>query len=420
MLAFTLLILAQSDPTKEPPRAEERRLDLVLTWNQEALDLIRSVKSPPPLAARRLAILHAAIFDAVNVIKPDHAPYLAKLRATDEFDMRAAVAAAACEVLSTFDPKRVARYEKLRDAQTDPGPLADRSAELGVHCAKLLFRERKADLKHIGGTYSTPAAVGIWRPTSDRKALYPDLGKMRPFAIRGHKFIAVNEPPELTSEEYARDFNEVKDLGGVRSTKRTAEQTLIAKFWNDGPGTCTPPGHWNMAAQEASSARKLSLEENARLFALLNLALADAAMACWECKYKFKVWRPITAIHEADRDANDATERDPEWRPLLNTPPFPSYTSGHSTFSGAAAAVLAEVFGTDEVAFSLRSDGVKGTVRKYAGFHEAALEAGKSRIYGGIHFEFDNREGLALGKAIGEETFKSKLQPVGKTPGKLR
>ncbi|MBY0231368.1 MAG: phosphatase PAP2 family protein [Gemmataceae bacterium] len=418
MLAILLLTLAQSDPTKEPPRAEVRRLDLVLVWNNEALDAIRAAKTPPPHAARQLAILHAALFDAVNVVKPDHAPYFVKLRAVEDIDASAAVAACAAEILSAFHPRRAERFRKLRDAQTPDGPAAERGAKLGRYCAAHLLHHRKGDADTFKGEYRAPLAVGIWRPTPPARAaaLLPDLGKMKPFAIKGHRFIAVAEPPELTSAEYAADFNEVKAVGSLRSKTRTADQTLIAKFWDDGAGTCTPPGHWNLVAHEASQARKLSLEENARLFALLNLALADAGVACWECKYKFRTWRPVTAIHEADRDANDATQRDPDWMPLLATPPFPTYTSGHSTFSGAAAAVLAGYFGTDEVAFKLRSDGVPGSLRDYKGFRAAALEAGKSRVYGGIHFEFDNREGLALGRAVGEEVLKSKLLPSAKTP----
>src|SRR5262249_8226824 len=151
------------------------------------------------------------------------------------------------------------------------------------------------------------------------------------------------------------------------------------------------PGHWNRIAQAVARDKKTSLAENARLFALLNAALADAGVCCWECKFKHNFWRPVTAFRAAERDG------DADWTPLVVTPPFPSYVSGHSTFSAAAAAVLADFFG-DDVEFETDSDGLRGVKRKFTKFSEAAAEAGRSRIYGGIHWEFDNREGLAMGK----------------------
>src|SRR5262249_11169111 len=160
------------------------------------------------------------------------------------------------------------------------------------------------------------------------------------------------------------------------------------------------PGHWNQVAQAVARDRGTSLAQNARLFALLNLALADAGIASWDCKFKYNVWRPIEAIRKTDPRAPAETRGDPEWTPLLATPPFPSYTSGHSTFSGAAAAVLANFFGTDNVRFTISSDGLPRVWRSFASFSAAAAEAGRSRIYGGIHWEFDNADGLAAGRAL--------------------
>jgi membrane-associated phospholipid phosphatase len=174
-------------------------------------------------------------------------------------------------------------------------------------------------------------------------------------------------------------------------------------------GTITPPGHWNRIAKEASQRQGLSLSENARLFALLNICLADAGILCWECKFRHNFWRPITAIREAN------TDPDPTWISLLTTPPFPSYTSGHSSFSGAGAAALAYFFGTDAVPFRVSSDGVPGVRRSYAGFWAAAEEAGRSRIYGGIHYEFDNRAGLSSGRTLAEQRCRILLRPLRDT-----
>lgn len=424
MFAVTLVLLSlpgqpglKELPGPRPPgapRGEERRPDAILRWNEEAIEAIRRDKTAPPLAARNLAILHAALADTVNTIYQSHRPYLVSLRAVDEIDVGVAVACCAADVLAELHPRRAARFRRLRDEVLDNSPSGSaqkRGRALGSFVARKLLDDRKADTGK--GHYLAPAAVGIWRPTPpDRAApLLPAWGELRPFGVRDKKAFRPVDPPELTSEEYARDFNEVKSLGHIDSATRTADQTIIAWFWNDGAGTCTPPGHWNLIAQEVSLSRKLTLIENARLFALLNLALADAAICCWHCKFQYRLWRPITAIHEADRDANDATEKDPAWRPLLPTPPFPTYTSGHSTFSGAGAAILAGFFRTDDIAFSIGSDDYPALRRRYRGFRHAAGEAGLSRIYGGIHFECDNREGLAVGKAIAEEVLRTRLVP---------
>jgi hypothetical protein len=234
---------------------------------------------------------------------------------------------------------------------------------------------------------------------------------MECFAMKRGDQFRPHDPPALTSAEYTASFREVRELGGERSAKRTAEQTEIARFWADGEGTVTPPGHWNRIAQTAARSRGASVAENARLFALLNLALADAAVVAWDCKYQFNVWRPIDGIREGDRDSNPDTDADRDWTPLLETPPFPSYTSGHSTFSGAAATVLAEFFGGDAFRFRSTTEGLPDVTRSYDGFWAAAAEAGKSRIYGGIHWEFDNAEGLASGRELGRYVARNFLTP---------
>jgi membrane-associated phospholipid phosphatase len=200
----------------------------------------------------------------------------------------------------------------------------------------------------------------------------------------------------------------VKTLGAVNSSRRTADQTEIALFWADGAGTVTPPGHWNVIAQDVAA--RNSMRQKARLFALLNVALADAGIASWDAKYTYNFWRPVTAIRAGDTDGNPATAPDPTWTSLITTPPFPEYTSGHSTFSGAAAAVLSRFYGTPRVPFSTTSDALPGVVRDFSGFLEAAREAALSRLYGGIHFRSANEDGLKAGLAIGEWTFKKTMQ----------
>jgi hypothetical protein len=229
-------------------------------------------------------------------------------------------------------------------------------------------------------------------------------------------------PPALSNIEYAAAVNEVRELGRFDSTTRTAEQTEIALFWADGGGTFTPPGHWNQIAAEMALSRGNTLAENARLFALLNIAEADAGIAAWDAKYAYDLWRPIDAIRRGDTDGNDLTTTDSTWTPLLKTPPFPTYTSGHSTFSGAADAVLTSIFGPavhftstsdDHNSFSLRPLAASQIItRSFGSFAQAADEAGRSRIYGGIHFDFDNINGLAAGRALGQYVVEGILRPL--------
>jgi membrane-associated phospholipid phosphatase len=228
-------------------------------------------------------------------------------------------------------------------------------------------------------------------------------------------------PPALASTDYAAAVDQVRRLGSAGSTERTADQTAIANFWADGGGTSTPPGHWNQIAMDIGLEHNQSLLENARMLALVNFAMADAGIASWDAKYASNLWRPIDAIHLADTDGNAATTADAAWSPLLNTPSFPSYVSGHSTFSAAAAEVLTALLG-ENVAFTTRADpGSTGVwppaddvaplqVRSFDSFDSAAQEAGISRIYGGIHYSFDNAAGLELGHDIGQLVIASLLK----------
>ena len=220
-------------------------------------------------------------------------------------------------------------------------------------------------------------------------------------------------PPALDSARYADAYNEVKANGSVASAMRTPDQTQTALFWADGAGTETPPGHWNSIAQDVAAARGNTMAQNARLFALLNAAMADAAICAWEAKYQFNNWRPVTAIRNGTDDGNAATVADPLWTPLLVTPPFPDYVSGHSTFSAAAAGVLALFYGSDQVAFTARSDFLPGVTRSFTSFSDAASEAAMSRVYGGIHFRFASEDGMTAGGEISEWVFTHILQPKG-------
>lgn len=391
--------------SKSSPLSQPR--NIVLRWNDAALDAIRAERTPPPVAARHLAVLHVAIFDAVNAVERTHEPFA--IRSTPPRSTAADVAAAiaAHRVLSAIFPRQTATFDALRDSMLITSPISTAKTNgmsLGQTIAERVLDWRAKDMDPRRVSYKSQSAPGRWKPTPPdyRPALLPDWATIPGFVIDDPQAFRPDGPPSPSSEEFVAAFHQVKDLGGLRSRSRTPEQTEIAWFWADGNGTVTPPGHWNRIARGIAIERRLTLAENARLFALLNVALADAAICCWDCKFKFDLWRPVTAIREASSQHNVALTADPTWTPLLATPPFPAYTSGHSTFSAAAAAALSAYFGSDTIAFTTTSDDLPGVSRSFRSFTEAAREAGMSRIYGGIHWDFDNRDGLELGKRVGE------------------
>jgi membrane-associated phospholipid phosphatase len=384
-------------------QAEPRKDDMVLRWNELTLAAIRRESTPPPVAARNLAIVHASIFDAVNEITVTCRRFRVQIRPLPGASPEAAAAAAAHRALVALYPRLQATWdqalaESLAGLPDGDGKLFGR--DLGIFVADRMLAWRSDDGMDRSVSYDPQAAPGVWQrtPPGFAEPLLPQWRHLTPFAV-DHGRIAVKDPPRLTDPEYTTAFKEVKQLGRADSKTRTKEQTEIAEFWADGAGTSTPPGHWNQIARTVARKRGTSLAENARLFALLNLALADAGILCWDCKYKLAYWRPVTGIQNADQDGNPDTDADRAWTPLLTTPPFPSYVSGHSSFSGAGAAVLADVFG-DKVAFETTSEGLPGVTRSFKSFWAAAAEAGQSRIYGGIHWQFDNTEGLAAGRAL--------------------
>lgn len=402
MNALTLLLL-----TSIPAQPETARPDMVLKWNEVALQAIRTEKTPPPVAARNLAIMHLSMYDALMAIERTHQAYLVDTTAPPSTSRDAAVAAAAHRSLVGLFPGEQKTFDLILARcwiDIPPGPDRDNGAVLGNHVAERMLEARCNDGSAEVGKYTSKNFVGAWRPTAPlfKDALLPDWGYVKPFAIKKGTMHRPAGPPPLESLQFAAAFNEVKRLGGKDSLARTREQTEIAHFWADDAGTVTPPGHWNRIAQSIAQERRTTLAENARMFAHLNMSLADAGILCWVIKFTFDFFRPITSIREA------ADER---WSPLLNTPPFPAYISGHSTFSSAAASSLAESFGTDKVRFSTGCDDLPGVTRKFDSLWSAAEEAGMSRIYGGIHWKFDNEDGLKVGKTLGEYVTKNTLLP---------
>jgi membrane-associated phospholipid phosphatase len=396
--------------------------DMVIQWNDILLDAVRTASTPPPAASRIMAITHAAVYDSVNALARTHQVYLVNALAHPRASKEAAVAAAAHRALVALFPAQASKLNaKLAEslATIPNGKAEDDGVALGQSVADQILASRQNDGSNVVlPPYLGKPEPGQWRPTPPGFApgLAPQWPKVKPFAMTDSDQFRPVAPPALTSAQYTAAFNEVKELGSATSGKRTADQTAIALFWANGAGTATPPGHLNIMAQIAANQHGNSLEENARLFALLNIGMADAAISCWDAKYVFNYWRPVTGIREAANDGNGETVADPTWTPLIATPPFPGYTSGHSTFSGVTAAVLTSFFGTNDVSFTLPSEDPSVGARSFTSFSQAAAESAVSRLYGGIHWSFDNIVGLTAGTALGQYVVANFLKAVEQTP----
>jgi hypothetical protein len=383
--------------------------DVVTEWNNAALEAIRAGHTPPPIASRSLAILHVSIYDAVNGIARTHEPYLVQSAVPASASREAAASAAAHEALvnlfpaaSTFDTLYAAILATIPD-----GPQKVAGIVWGAFVANQILAARASDGSDAIVPPPGGSGPGVWVPTPPAFLPYllPQWGFVAPFGMSSSSQVRPPGPPSLDSLQYAADYEEVKELGAAVGSTRTEEQTQIALFWADGAGTETPPGHWNSIAQTIADMHGNTLEQNARLFALLNIAMADAAICAWDAKYTFHFWRPVTAIAFAEPELH--------WMSFIVTPPFPDYVSGHSTFSGAAATVLALFYGTDDLPFTIGSDFLPGVYRSFPTCLDAAEEAAVSRLYGGIHFRSANEDGLQAGISIGEWAATHYLQPKG-------
>jgi hypothetical protein len=390
--------------------------DMVLEWNDIALAAFRTASTPPPIASRALAIVHTAIYDSVNAIERTHEPYAVDVLAAPSTSAEAAVAAAARAALVSLLPAQQATFDAALTASlaTIPDGAAENlGVALGANVAAQMLALRANDGATAVVNYTPGSDPGDWQttPPANAAALFPQWPDVTPFTMSSGSQFSPSNIPALTSAAYTAAFNEVKSLGDINSITRTADQTAIARFWANGSGTATPPGHLNVLAKVVAQQQGNSLAQNARLFAMLNVAMADAAIMAWNAKFATDYWRPVTAIRVAD-DTNPNTAQDANWTPLITTPPFPSYVSGHSSFSGAAAAVLEHFFGTDNIAFTLPSENQQVAARSFDSFSEAAQESADSRLYGGIHWRFDNEDGLTAGTALGEFVADNFFEPA--------
>jgi hypothetical protein len=367
-----------------PPAA---RADVVTDWN---LIAINATSVPPNAAAqsRALAIMHGAIYDAVRAVVGKGAAYAVDLRAPPGASLEAGVAAAAHGVLARLVPaQRPTLDAALKVSLAKVAAGKEEGVRLGAEIAERTLALRADDGAAVKAEFAAAPGPGRYQQTPPHRlpAALPHWGKVRPFMVRLGPDLALAGAPAPDSPAFLRDLDEVRRLGGRYSAARTADQTAAAMFW----GAPTPVP-WNAIARAAAQARKLSLFENARLFAMLAMAGADSQIVAFAEKYARPAWRPITAL-----------SGDPPWEPLLGTPPHPEYPSAHAIYSGAAEAVLIAVFGGDEFRVSVTHPPVFGATRSYARFSEITAEVENARVWAGIHFRSAAVDGSAIGRKIG-------------------
>jgi membrane-associated phospholipid phosphatase len=402
------------------------RGDVIIAWNQTALEAIRADMSNVGLASRNLAMVQAAVYDAVNNIDHIGSVYHVAVAAPAGASAQAAASAAAYQVLLSLYPTEKPLLDATLGetlATIPDGPSKTEGISEGLAVANGILAWRQNDGSNVDVPYVPGNQPGQWRPTPPdySPAWGPDWGQVTPFAITNPTAYLPPPPPALTSPAYAAAVNQVESLGAKDSTTRTPDQTQIALFWAyDLPGMGPPPVHFNQVIQEIALQQHNTFDQNARLFGLANVAMADAGIVAWDTKYTYNMWRPITAIQLANTDGNPATVADPTWQPLGSpgegrvpnyTPPFPSYVSGHATFGGALFTVLADFYGTDTMNFTLTSDELPGVTRSYTSFSQAALENAMSRVYLGVHYLFDSTNGINVGDAIGNTVYNTIMTP---------
>ena len=395
----------------------DAQTDMVLDWNAHATNAIVGVAGlRPERGLIRLAMVHLAIYDAVNAI--DGYPfdsYGVTPNVVSPASREAATATAAYGVLVALFPAQQTDLDLKYS--TSLGSI-DETLEMekahgisvGQQTASGILALRANDGRDAVVPYTPGSGPGVWMPTPPGflPAAAPEAAHVQPLTLKKPSQFRAEPPPSLTSDTWTHDFNETKSLGSATSTTRTSEQTDIGRFWSDQPIL-----QWNRAWRNISIERRLSLSDNARFFAMLATASADAIIACWDSKYFYSFWRPVTAIRAGDSDGNPETVADPNWIGLVVTPNHPEYPAAHGCFSGASTRTLRFFFGTDSFDFTVDSKiaGLTNPTRSYGSFSQALDEVLDARVYGGMHYRNSTKMGAKIGKQVSKFLTKHFFQP---------
>ncbi len=416
---------ATAAATTEDPAAcsSAQSVNPVLEWNRNLLAIVRTQGAQPATIhpTRSFAIMHAAIYDAVNAIDRTHTPYLVRLSGVRrDASQEAAAAAAAHEVLVALYPTLQSTLDAALQqslAQIPDGQNKTEGIRVGQTVADRIVALRSNDGSNAQPVpYLFGAAPGDYQSTPPNFPPRPQFTQwalVTPFALESADQFRPGPPPALTSSEYGDAFSQVKSLGIADSTTATPDEALTGRFWNG-----AIQNYWNEISQTASVMRHLTTAQDARLFALLNLSLADSVIAFYDAKYTYNFWRPVTAIRAADTDGNPDTVADPTWLPEAGkTAPDPSYPGAHAVISAAGAGVLISFFERDRFELNVTSEVLPGVERSFTSFSAAAEEAALSRIFAGQHFRFDLTSGHRLGREVADFVVANFLRPPGQDDG---
>jgi len=394
--------------------------DAVTDWNEITVQAATAGR-PGPIGIIDIALVQVAVHDAVQAIDRQFEPYHAEIVGA-QGRRSAAIAAAAHDVLVGMYPAQATTLDTTYfNYLADKGLGSDPGLLVGQQVAARILPLRRANPNPLPPPFVGGTGVGTWRPTPSllgnppvpapfSPMAVPWMADFDPFTLTSPTRFRAPPPPAVNSDRYTRDYNEVKELGSLTSAKRTAEQTDIAYFYSE-----TATILWNRALRGIAARYLHRSSDTARLFALANLATADALITCWDSKRFYAVWRPITAIREGDADGNPATVGDPAWQPLINNPNYPDYTSGANSVTGAMTRTLELFFGTDRVFFEVETAAPQAVqkIRRYFRFSDAARDVVDARVLLGIHFRFADTEARRQGRSVADWTFNHFLLPLG-------
>jgi hypothetical protein len=382
--------------------------NVITDWDEKAVAFV-TPRMLPPATERAMAMVHTAMFDAVNSIERRYRPYLIQIPTAATASKEAAAATAGAHVLAALVPQAEQEIRGAMAAYLAALPASGTQADgirVGEAVARKILETRAGDGSNAADAYRPRTSPGVYVPTAITVlSMWPEVV---PFGMTGGSQFRPAPPLQLGSVQWAADYNEIKDLGGTNSSKRSARQTEDAQFW-----AITGAQSMHPLARQLVAAKKMSVVDGARFMALISIAAADAYIAVMDAKYHYDFWRPVTAIRNGDRDENPATERDPTWQPLINTPMHPEYPCAHCIHSGAVVAAMEAVLGTAEVPeLVMNSATAPGVTHRWTNLWTLANEVAEARIWSGLHYRFSTSVGQEMGRRIGQYVAKNTMRPA--------